>query len=241
MKILLVGATGVIGRRLVPLLVAAGHDVTGTTRSTEKKEMLEQLRAAAVVVDVFDAASLATVVNAAKPEVVIHQLTDLPDTLNPATMADVLARNARVRIEGTRNLMNAARAAGVRRVIAQSLAFVYAPGPEPHREEDALDTRTEAAVTVEGVLGLERAVTRAAGNSGIVLRYGRLYGPATWSQTRATPPALHVDAAAQAALLAVMRGAPGIYNIAEDDGAVSIAKAQAQLGFDPAFRAANLS
>jgi nucleoside-diphosphate-sugar epimerase len=238
-KILLAGATGVIGRRLVPLLVEAGHDVTGTTRSADKKVMLERLGAAAVVVDVLDAALLAAVVNEAKPEVVIHQLTDLPDTLDPAAMAEVLARTARVRVAGTRNLMDALRATGTRRVIAQSLAFVYAPGSEPHREEDALDTRPDAAVTVEGVLSLERAVTGTAAIAGIVLRYGRLYGPGTWSDTPTPPPALHVDAAAQAAVLAITRGAPGIYNIAEDDGAVSIAKAQAQLGFDPAFRAAN--
>jgi nucleoside-diphosphate-sugar epimerase len=201
--------------------------------------MLERLGAAAVVVDVLDAAVLAAVVNEAKPEVIIHQLTDLPDTLDPAAMAEVLARTARVRVAGTRNLMDALRATGTRRVIAQSLAFVYAPGSEPHREEDALDTRPAAAVTVEGVLSLERAVTGTAAIAGIVLRYGRLYGPGTWSDTPTPPPALHVDAAAQAAVLAITRGAPGIYNIAEDDGAVSIAKAQAQLGFDPAFRAAH--
>lgn len=102
MKILLAGATGVIGRRLVPLLVEAGHDVTGTTRSADKKVILERLGAAAVVVDVLDAALLAAVVNEAKPEVIIHQLTDLPDTLDPAAMAEVLARTARVRVAGTR-------------------------------------------------------------------------------------------------------------------------------------------
>jgi nucleoside-diphosphate-sugar epimerase len=210
----------------------------GTTRSADKKVMLERLGAAAVVVDVLDAALLAAVVNEAKPEVIIHQLTDLPDTLDPAAMAEALARTARVRVAGTRNLMDALRANGTQRVIAQSLAFVYAPGSEPHREEDALDTRPDAAVTVEGVLSLERAVTGTAAIAGIVLRYGRLYGPGTWSDTP-TPPPAHVDAAAQAAVLAITRGAPGIYNIAEDDGAVSIAKAQAQLGFDPAFRAAH--
>ena len=236
MRILVVGATGVIGCRLLPLLIAAGHKVTGTTRSADKQKMLQELGTEAAVVDVFDAAALATAVQAAKPDVVIHQLTDLPDTIDPAQMAEVLARNARVRIEGTRNLMDAARAANVRRVIAQSLAFVYAPGVEPHHEQDPLDTRAEAAVTVGGVLSLERAVTSVSGIAGIVLRYGRLYGPDTWSDMSAPPPALHVDAAAQAALLAVTRGAPGIYNIADDDGAVSIVKAQAQLRFDPTFR-----
>jgi nucleoside-diphosphate-sugar epimerase len=234
-KVLLVGATGVIGSRLVPLLTAAGHEVTGTTRSSQKLEMLRRLGASAVVVDVFDATALTGVVNAAKPDVIINQLTDLPDTL-PDVMAEVLARNSRVRIKGTRNLMDAAEAAGVRRVIAQSLAFVYAPGPLPHREDDPLDARAEAAVTVGGVVGLERAVMGSPGIVGIVLRYGRLYGPLTWSASPPEAPALHVDAAAQSTSLAVTRGAPGVYNIADDDGAVSIAKARADLGFDPAFR-----
>ena len=109
MRILVVGATGVIGRRLLPLLVAAGHEVTGTTRSADKQKMLQRLGAKAAVVDAFDAAALTTAVQAFKPDVVIHQLTDLPDTIDPAQMPEVLARNARVRIEGTRNLMDAAQ------------------------------------------------------------------------------------------------------------------------------------
>jgi nucleoside-diphosphate-sugar epimerase len=89
------------------------------------------------------------------------------------------------------------------------------------------------------VVALETAVTGTPGIDGIVLRYGRLYGPGTWTETRAAPPALHVDAAAQAALLAVTRGVPGIYNVAEDDGAVTTAKARDAFGFDPAFRLAS--
>jgi nucleoside-diphosphate-sugar epimerase len=146
------------------------------------------------------------------------------------------ARNARLRSEGTRNLVDAARAAGAKRLIAQSIAFAYTPGPAPRREDDPIDTAGEAAVSGRGVVSLESAVTGTPGITGIVLRYGRLYGPGTWTEARAAPPALHVDAAAQAALLAVTRGAAGIYNIAEDDGAVSSAKARAELGFDPAFR-----
>ena len=137
--------------------------------------------------------------------------------------------------------MAAARAAGARRLIAQSIAFAYADGPEPHAETDALaagEGDEPSAVSVRGVRALEAAVMNVSGIEGVVLRYGRLYGPGTWNTPNARAP-LHVDAAARAALLAVTRGTPGIYNIAEDDdGAVSVAKARRELGFDPAFRLA---
>ena len=153
-------------------------------------------------------------------------------------MAAVLARNARIRIEGTRNLVDAALAAGARRMVAQSIAFVYAGGPEPHRESDPLASDAgERGVTVRGVRALEQTVTGTAGLVGLVLRYGRLYGPGTWTETAPDRMPLHVDAAAQAARLAVTRGAAGIYNVAEDDGAVAIDKARRELGFDPGFRA----
>jgi nucleoside-diphosphate-sugar epimerase len=157
--------------------------------------------------------------------------------MNPAARAETTARNARLRKEGTRNLMAAAQIAGARRVIAQSIAFAYARGPLPHSEGDLLDLEGPSRTSTQGVIALERAVMAAAPRiDGIVLRYGRLYGPGTWSETRVAPPALHVDAAAQAALLAATRGEPGIYNVAEDDGAVTTDKAKKQLGFDPAFR-----
>jgi nucleoside-diphosphate-sugar epimerase len=226
----------VIGRRLVPLLVAAGHEVTGTTRSAEKVPSLEAAKARAVVVDVFDAAALVRVVSAARPEVVIHQLTDLPAKTEPSAIAESRARNARLRSEGTRNLVEAARAAGTRRLIAQSIAFAYAAGVTPHGEDDPIEVAGDAGLSGRGVVALETAVTGTPGIDGIVLRYGRLYGPGTWTEARAAPPALHVDAAAQAALLAVTRGAPGVYNVAEDDGAVTTTKARNAFGFDPAFR-----
>jgi nucleoside-diphosphate-sugar epimerase len=236
MNVFVAGATGVIGRPLLRLLRAAGHAVTGTTRSPAKATEIETLGARAMVVDAFDAVALKRAVAAAKPEVVIHQLTDLPDTLDPSQRAAVLERNARLRAEGTRNLMAAAQAAGVRRVVAQSIAFIYAPGPQPHREGDPLDTNESQRTTIAGVVALENTVTRTPGIDGVVLRYGRLYGPGTWFATTNGAGPLSTDAAAHAALLAVTRGAPGIYNIAEDDGAVSIEKARRELGFDPGFR-----
>jgi nucleoside-diphosphate-sugar epimerase len=236
MNIFVAGATGVIGRPLLKLLRDAGHAVTGTTRSPGKIAEIEALGARAAVADAFDAEALRRAVAAAKAEVVIHQLTDLPDVSDPAQLAAVRERNSRLRVEGTRNLMAAAKAAGVRRVVAQSIAFIYAPGPKPHREGDSLD-RTEAQrVTISGVVGLEDAVLNTPGIDGIVLRYGRLYGPGTWFTAATGAGPLTTDAAAHAALLAVSRGAPGLYNIAEDDGALSIEKARRELGFDPAFR-----
>ena len=189
-----------------------------------------------VTVDVFDAAALARTVKAARPDVVIHQLTDLPQAFDPAALAAGSARNARLREEGTANLVAAAVAAGVRRVVAQSIAFVYAPGPVPHGEDDPLDAAPAQAVTVAGVQALERLVTGTPGIDGLVLRYGRFYGPGTWRSEPGEPPTVHVDAAAHAAFLAVGRGAPGIYNIADADGAVSCARAERELGFAPGFR-----
>jgi nucleoside-diphosphate-sugar epimerase len=133
--------------------------------------------------------------------------------------------------------MAAAKAAGVRRVVAQSIAFVYAPGAKPYREGDPLDSSEAQRTSIAGVKALEDAVLNTPGVEGLALRYGRLYGPGTWSDKPAAGP-LTTGAAAQAAMLAVTRGAPGIYNIAEDDGEFSVEKAKRELGFDPAFRLA---
>jgi nucleoside-diphosphate-sugar epimerase len=123
-------------------------------------------------------------------------------------------------------------------VIAQSIAFAYAPGQGPRHESDPLDLAAEGprALTVAGVIALEKAVLDTPPLAGIVLRYGYFYGPGTWYEAAPRPPSIHIDAAAHATLLALERGKAGIYNIAEDDGAVSIAKARAELGFDPAMR-----
>jgi len=233
MRIFLAGAAGVIGRRLTPLLVLMGHEVTGTTRSAAKAGQIEASCGRPVVVDVFDAAALTRAELEARPEIVIHQLTDLPS--DPTQVSGAAEANARLRIEGTRNLMAAAKVAGARRGIAQIIAFAYAPGPQPHHEGDPLNLEGPRRRSAEGVAALEWAVLHTPPVEGVVLRYGRLYGPGTWTQAPGSPPALHVDAAAHAALLALERGS-GIYNIAEDDGAVAIIRARAQLGFDPTVR-----
>ena len=238
MRIFIAGATGAIGRRLVPLLLRAGHVVHGATRSADGAASLERAGVTPVVLDVLDAPLLAAAVRDAAPDLIMHQLTDLPRAHDPAAIVAAHGRNARIRTEGTRNLLAAARAAGsVRRVIVQSIAFAYAQGSEPHPESDPLDLTDPArAMTVQAVADMERQVLALQGIDGLVLRYGRLYGPGTWYPAMAPRPALHVDAAAQAACLATERGGAGIYNIADEDGVVSLAKARAELGFDPRFR-----
>jgi nucleoside-diphosphate-sugar epimerase len=239
MRIFLAGASGAIGRRLTPQLLADGHVVTGTTRSVDKAADLKAGGAEPVIIDVFEADALLRAVIEARPDVVINQLTDLPRLLGPRLDVETLERNARLRTEGTANLLAAARAAGVRRFIAQSIAFIYADGPEPHKESDPLvsgEGDAPNAVTARGVRALEDCTLNTAGIDGIVLRYGRLYGPGTWFAGPHGPGSLHVDAAAHAALLAMTRGRPGIYNIAEDGTAVTIEKACKELRFDPSFR-----
>jgi nucleoside-diphosphate-sugar epimerase len=235
-RIFVAGASGAIGRRLCRLLVNEGWSVIGTTRSLEKVPMLRDLGVEPEIVDVFNEALLLEIVRKAEPEVVVHQLTDLPPALDPAKMAEALVRTDRLREIGTRNLVGAAVAAGVQRMVAQSLAFVYAPGPMPYREDAPLNLDDPVfGATARAVASLEQQVL-AAPLTGIVLRYGKLYGPGTGFDLPASDGPLHVDDAADAARRALTRGETGVYNIAEDDGAVSINKAADALGWVPGFR-----
>ena len=232
----LAGAAGAIGRRLAPLLVADGWRVVGTTRSDEKAPILREMGVEPVVIDVFDADALQDIMVRVRPSIVVHQLTDLPPGLDPAKMAEATTRNARIRDEGTRSLVSAAVHAGVQRFIAQSVAFAYVDGPSPHGEDDPLNIDAEGArgISARGVASLERQVLEAP-LEGIILRYGRLYGPGTGFDAASGPGPVHVDAAARAGQLAVTRGVPGVYNIAEDDGAVSSEKAKRLLDWDAAW------
>lgn len=228
-RIFVAGATGAVGRPLCQLLVADGWQVFGTTRSADKTALLRELGVEPIVVNVLDEAQLRAAVIAAQPTVVIHQLTDLPPALDPTQMADALVRNTHLRKVGTRNLVAAAVAANATRLIAQSIAFVYVEGPLPYAETAPIDP------TAHGVLSLEEQVL-AAPLTGIVLRYGKFYGPGTGFDMPASGGPVHVDAAADAARRAITRGAAGIYNVAEDDGTVNSQKAQRELGWNPAFR-----
>lgn len=236
-RVFVAGASGVIGRRLCRLLLADGWAVVGSTRSPERQALLRELGVEPAVVDAFDRAALRDALRDARPEVVVNQMTDLPPALDPAAMPGALLRTAALREAGTANLVDASAAAGVVRMVAQSIAFAYAPGPSPQREEAPLavdDPRL--GVTVRAVLALERQVLQAP-FAGVVLRYGRLYGPETgFDRASDQGCAVHVDAAADAARLAMTRGAAGIYNVCEDDPAVSNEKAIDGLGWDPRFR-----
>lgn len=229
MRVFLAGATGAIGRRLVPLLKAAGACIVGTTRSPDKAAALRAAGVEPAIVDMFDADAVHCAVQQARPDFLIHQLTDLPASADPEALATARPRNARLRAVATPILMQAARAAGVRRAVVQSICFVYAGGTPPHPETDP--------VTAAGVVELEAAALGTAPVEGVVLRYGRLWGPNTWAvdATGLSAP-LHVDAAAHAALLALTRGEPGLYNVAAPDGYADVTKATRQLGFDPSFR-----
>ncbi len=194
MRIFVAGATGAIGAQLVPQLIAAGHIVAGMTRSDRKSARLREIRVDPIVCDVFDAPALAEAVTAFAPDVVIHQLTDLPQ--DPARIPARAAANNRIRREGTRNLIAAARAAAAGRFLAQSVAF-------------SLPGEGGAAVHEH-----ERAVLDA---SGVVLRYGHFYGPGTYHENEKAPaPAVHVDYAARRTV-ETLNAPSGIITIVDTD------------------------
>jgi 2-alkyl-3-oxoalkanoate reductase len=235
------GASGVIGRRLVPRLVAEGHEVTGMTRSPEKAERIRAAGAEPVVADALDARGLREAVAAARPEVVVHHLTDLPQVLNPRKLKQAYAANDRLRVVGTPNLVEAALRAGARRLVAQTIAFVYAPEGGPVKSEDDalyLDAPPPFDRSIAACVALERSVTGTAQLDGIVLRFGFWYGPGTAFASDGSIAALvrrrrypvvgdgegvfsfiHLDDVASATILTLDRGSPGIYNIVDDEPA----------------------
>jgi nucleoside-diphosphate-sugar epimerase len=182
MRIFLAGASGVIGRRLVPALVAAGHDVMGMSRSESGAAIVTQLGGRAVVCDVFDREALANAVADFGPDLVMHQLTDLPDSY--ADLASSRAANGRIRVDGTRNLIDAAEAAGHPRLIAQSIAWQLPSGPG-----------ADAVVTLE---------SSVLAYGGVVLRYGQFYGPGTYYETDPPEePRVRIERAADRTLAAL--------------------------------------
>ena len=233
------GATGAVGMPLVRLLVAAGWRVFGTTRHPQRVGALHQAGAEALVVDVYDASALNSAITQARPDVVVHQLTDLPSERTPESLAAAIERNARLRREGTRNLVQATLTSGCQRLVAQSIAWAYAPGPLPHTETDPLDTAAVGAraVSVQAVTELESLVLNSQGLDGLVLRYGRLFGPRTWSDEPDAEMPLHVEDAARAALCAVERsGVTGIFNISAPCPELSMEKARQILGWTSGMR-----
>jgi nucleoside-diphosphate-sugar epimerase len=249
MRVFVAGATGVLGRVLVPQLVARGHEVVGMTRSASKQDLVRSLGARPVVADALDADAVAEAVASAEPEVIVHQLTALsgkmsardmrrPDRSFAATMTN------RLRTEGTDHLLAAGRAVGARRFVAQSIAafrFARTGGPV-QTEADPLDPNPPAALRTAqaAILYLERSVTTIEWGEGLALRYGGFYGPGTGislaaDAVMAAPVRkrrfpivgdgggvwshVHIDDAAAATVAAVERGRPGIYNVVDDEPA----------------------
>lgn len=244
MRVFVAGATGALGKQLVPQLVAAGHDVVGMTRSEGKRDAVRALGAKPVVADALDPEQVGRAVSEAAPEVIVHQLTALSANLSIRNIDRTFAATNRLRTEGTDHLLSAARAAGVWRFVAQSFAgWQFARvGGSVKSEDDALDTDPPATVrrTIEAILYLERVVTEADWVEGLVLRYGGFYGPGTslginpdGEQTEAVRKRrfpivgsgagilslIQISDAAAATVAAVEGGDPGIYNVVDDDPA----------------------
>jgi len=242
MRVLVAGATGAIGKQLVPRLVAAGHEVHGMTRSESKQAMLYELGAVPVIADALDPYQVADAVGRARPDVIVHQLT----AIGPIDMRHFdrdFAPTNRLRTKGTDHLLSAGQAVGVRRFVAQGVAAYGAysrTGGPIKTEEDALEVAPPRAMreTLAAIRHLEAAVLGARSTEGIVLRYGVFYGPGTslapgqeqfelvrkgkfpvvgdgggvWSF-------IHVADAAEATLAAVEHGSRGVYNVVDDDPA----------------------
>ena len=249
MKVFVAGATGALGRQLVPQLVTRGHDVVGMTRSTSKQDLVRSLGARPVVADALDADAVAQAVASAEPEVIVHELTALSGEMSARDMrrperSPLAIMTNRLRTEGTDHLLAAGRAVGARRFIAQSFtAFRWArTGGPVLTEDDPIDPNPPGSLrpALVGILHVERAVTSIEWAEGLVLRYGGFYGPGT--SMSLAPDAqmaipvrkrlfpiigdgggiwsyIHIEDAATATAIAVEHGEPGIYNIVDDEPA----------------------
>ncbi|MFL5912080.1 MAG: NAD-dependent epimerase/dehydratase family protein [Gaiellaceae bacterium] len=232
MRVFLAGASGAIGRRLVPQLTAAGHEVTGTTRTPEKAQLLRDLGAEPVVIDCRDDAALRQAVLAARPDAIVHQLTDLPQHYDFRKIEQLVESTNELRVSSTRALLDAARQVGSPRLVWQSVCFAYVYEGDWVKDEDAPLMTTGFASAIPK---MESMVTEAGG---LVLRYGYFYGPGTHYEPggsiaedvrrRRFPIVgdgagrfsfVHIDDAASATVAALERGAPGAYNVCDDDPA----------------------
>jgi nucleoside-diphosphate-sugar epimerase len=234
-RVFVAGATGAIGRALVPALQAAGHEAIAMTRSPEKAQALRAHGIEAAVCDAYDAPALERALVDARPEKVVHLLTDLPEDMNMRRFEREVESTGRLRREGTRNLLAAARAAGAPGIVAESIAFAYAPEGDRVKHEDAPLALEALPFVAEPLAELERQVLDAGG---IVLRYGWLYGPGTsfthdgaWAanlRRRMMPLVgaaggvfsfVHVDDAASATVAALAHDGPATYNVVDDEPA----------------------
>jgi 2-alkyl-3-oxoalkanoate reductase len=246
MKVFVAGATGALGRQLVPMLVGEGHEVVGMTRTASKQELLRSLGARPVVADALDPDAVAQAVASAEPEVIVHQLTALSgqmsirDARHPERFDGAIMTN-RLRTEATDHLLAAARAVGARRFVAQSFgAFRFARDGGPVQSEADPPDPDARQPGLEAMVYLERAVTTIEWGEGLALRYGGFYGPGTGIslapdavmagpiRKRRFPivgdgggvwSLVHIEDAAAATAIAVERGKPGVYNIVDDEPA----------------------
>jgi 2-alkyl-3-oxoalkanoate reductase len=237
MKIFIAGGTGAIGRPLIAALLAKGHDVVALTRSQERAQALAEQGIEPAVADVFDADAVKAAIRRAAAEIVIEQLTALPKTYTRESMSAAAAFNHRIRLEGGANVLAAARAAGVRRYLRQSIAFWAVPGHGLADEEAplALDASPAVAADARVVTEIERRLLDSPDVEGIALRYGFFYGPGTWFSPEGDVAGqvrqqqfpivgngegvwswLHIEDAAIATVAAAERGNPGVYLIAND-------------------------
>jgi nucleoside-diphosphate-sugar epimerase len=241
MRVFVAGGSGAMGRPLVRRLVEAGHEVTGTTRREERADQIRAAGAAAAVCDVFDSEGLVRAVAEARPEVVVHALTELPDRIEWKAKEDPIAATNRLREEGTENLVAAARAAGARRMIGESVAFFYEPSGEWIKNEDAAlftGAPGRAGKAVAALMALESQILEAEGIEGVVLRFGWFYGPGTsYASDRSQAEEfrrrrfpivgrgsgvfsfIHVEDVAAATTAAVDSDAVGVFNVVDDEPA----------------------
>jgi nucleoside-diphosphate-sugar epimerase len=238
MRVLVAGATGVVGRQLVPLLTAVGHDVVGLARSRHRAAAVEQAGARMEFVDALDPAALRRAVREAEPEAVVHLLTAIPGDLDPRRMAAAFELTNRLRTEGTRNLLDAAQEVGVRKVVAQGVAFVYDPEQPGLADEDAPWWRHPPRQFAPVLAALQELERLTAGAGGLVLRYGHLYGPGTAyaadgtfvrrARKRMLPVVgkgtgmfsfTHTHDAATAVVAALDKDVAGALNVVDDDPA----------------------
>ncbi|HEX5990269.1 MAG TPA: NAD(P)-dependent oxidoreductase [Solirubrobacterales bacterium] len=239
MRVFVAGASGVVGRPTVRQLVEAGHEVVGMTRREGRAAEIREAGAEAVVCDVFDAEALQEAVVAARPEAVLHALTALPPKFDPKS--DYLAATNKVRTEGTRNLVAAAKAAGARRIVAESVAFFYEPEGDWIKGEEAplfRDPPGRFAAACEALVSLESQVLEVGEPEGVVLRFGWFYGPGTYYdrggsvaeevRKRRYPiigrgegrfSFVNIEDAAAAYVAALEHGSPGVYNVVDDEPA----------------------
>jgi nucleoside-diphosphate-sugar epimerase len=242
MRVFVAGGSGVIGRALIPRLVAAGHDVAVTTRSQSKVASLASLGAVPFVLDALDEESLTAAVRSFRPNALMNQMTSLPPHYNPRRLRSWYAATSRLHVVGTRNLLRAAAEIGSRRFVYQSIAFMYAmsgPGVVDESAPLAVDAPEPFGALVRATLEGEQLAVGSPGITGVVLRYGQLYGPGTYlahdgdfhkqAMRRMLPilgsgggmfSFLHVEDAATSAVAAVERGS-GVYNITDDQPAAA--------------------